>query len=185
MKLHNIKELISKTVLVLFSIGILGITGCTGTSNTVTADDLSNKGYAVTEVSDGVFYITENGVDYYFEKSIFENPAFKRVVIKYPANNKYFPLQGIDEEVSIIKEGPNKMTVTRKSPYLKTKDGDEIGYNTYYFELKNNFDTENITNNRGFDDIKGDYQWLIDNCLSPDDLNRYYLRGFELEEEIN
>ena len=77
MILRDIKKLASKTVLALLSFGLLaGIAGCTQTQESYSVSDLSTKGYVVTEVADGGFYITENDVDYYFESNMYGKPAF-------------------------------------------------------------------------------------------------------------
>ena len=186
MILRDIKKLASKTVLALLSFGLLaGIAGCTQTRESYSVSDLSTKGYVVTEVADGGFYITENDVDYYFENNMYGKPAFKKVIVMYPSSDINLHNQGIDEEISIINEGRNRMTVIRKIPYIDTKNNGEIKYSSRIFELKNDFEVESITNNRGFSDVAGRYEYFTSEYMSTDELNSYYCRGFELEEEIN
>ena len=161
---------------------ITGMTGCT--TESITIDDIRNKGYVVSVAENGEFYISENGADYYFENSTYSKPAFKKVIVTYPSSDDNLHQQGIDDEISIINEGRNRITVIRRFPYADTKNNGEIKYNARKFELKNNFEVESITNNRGFSDVAGRYEYFTSECISTDELNSYYCRGFELEEEI-
>lgn len=164
---------------------IMVMSGCF-TYKSVSVDDIKDAGYTVNEEGNGRFYITDNGADYYFYnsngKSVFEN-----VVIKLPANSSEAQARGLEAEVKITKKKGKKMTVLYTNPTIKTySNGNEEIYNfTQFYEFKDNFEEENLTNTRGFADIRGHYSSFTSNRLSPYELNNYYVRGFELEEELN
>ena len=52
------------------------------------------------------------------------------------------------------------------------------------FEFKQDFEVGSLTNNRGFSDTKGDYEYFICNRMSVDEITKYYNRGLELEKDI-
>ena len=69
--------------------------------------------------------------------------------------------------------------------YWTHKDGTkEVVYDYETYRFKHNFDKENITNDRGFHDIKGDYESFCTYGMSQSDIQDYYDRGFELEKEL-
>lgn len=161
------------------------MSGCFS-QNSITTEDLENAGYTVTEADNKSLCITDNGADYYFRNSS-GKLTFDRVIIKIPAISEKAKAKGLEADITIIRGKGKKITVNYHYPAVDTNiNGEEkINYFTMYFELKNDFEVESITNNRGFADIKGKYDSFTSNCLSSDDLNTYYQRGFELEEEIN
>jgi len=170
---------LKKALLLMLSASILlGMSGC---ANNISeeVDELRESGY-VTEQVDNGFYISENGTDYYFEKGL-TGYVFKKAALKAQAKN--------DERkatVTITKQGHDKMAVEFESPYLNKnkKISGSRGVAYYYFTFEKNFNEENITNDRGFHDMAGDYKSMTDNYLSPDELQSIYDRGLKLQEEI-
>ncbi len=178
--------ILKKSGIVLLVLCILfGMSGCFS-QNSITTEDIENAGYIVTEADNGNFYITDNGAEYYFYNSN-GKLTFDKVIIKIPAISEKAQAKGLEADITIIRGKGKKITVNYHYPAVDTNiNGEEkINYFTMYFELKNDFEVESITNNRGFADIKGKYDSFTSNCLSSDDLNTYYQRGFELEEELN
>ena len=170
---------LKKAVLLILSASILlGMSGCSGNISE-TVEELRESGYVTEEVDDG-FYISENGTDYYFENGL-TGPNFKKAVLKAPAKK-----DDRKATVTITKQGFSTIAVQFESPYLnkssKSKSSRDSAY--YYFEFKNDFKVENITNDRGFHDVTGDYQSMINTYLSPEELQSIYDRGLKLEEEI-
>lgn len=178
--------ILKKIGIVLLVLCILfGMSGCFS-QNSIPTEDIENSGYMITEADNGSFYITDNGAEYYFYNSN-GKLTFDRVIIKIPAISEKAQAKGLEADITIIRGKGKKITVNYHYPAVDTNiNGEEkINYFTMYFELKNDFEVESITNNRGFNDIKGKYESFTSNGLSTDELNTYYQRGFELEEEIN
>jgi len=67
---------------------------------------------------------------------------------------------------------------------LITEDGEEeYGTDFYTFRFKNGFSADDMTNNRGFHDMKSDYDACFGE-LSSDEAQRLYDRALELEKEL-
>ena len=179
MCVHTTGDWLKKAVLLMLSTCILlEMSGCAGNIREK-VDELRESGY-VTEQEDNGFYIIENGTDYYFEKGL-TGYVFKKAALKAPAKN--------DERkatVTITKQGHDRMAVAFESPYLITgsKSKSSRGSAYYYFTFQKDFNEENMTNDRGFHDMTGDYKSMTDNYLSPEELQSIYDRGLKLEEEI-
>lgn len=179
MYFRNAEKRLKKAFLLMLSVSILlGMSGCSGNISEK-VDELRESGY-VTEQVDNGFYISENGTDYYFGRGL-TGPFFEKAVLKAQAKE--------DERkatVTITKQGFNKIAVQFESPYLnrssKSKSSRDSAY--FYFEFKNDFNVENITNDRGFHDMARDYRSMTNTYLSPEELQSIYDRGLELEEEI-
>ena len=171
---------LKKAVLVLLSAGILlGMSGC-GLDISKKVDGLKESGYVAEEADKG-FCISEDGVDYYFERGL-TGFAFKKAELKAPSKN-----DDRQATVTISRQGMNRMHVLFVSPYLKRNDGDgkEPGSASFFFKFKNGFTKENLTNNRGFHDTNGDYDSMTGTYLSAEELQSIYDRGLNLEKEIN
>ena len=180
------EKLQAKLFLILLSASILlGMSGCFS-QKSVSIEDIENAGYTVTEADNKSLCITDNGADYYFHNSS-GKLTFDRVIIKIPAISEKSKAKGLEADITIIRDKGKKMTVNYHYPTVDTNiNGEEkINYSTMHFELKNDFEVESITNNRGFNDIKGKYESFTRNCLYTDELNNYYQRVFELEDELN
>lgn len=171
---------LKKAVLVLLSAGIMiGMSGC-GHDVSKKVDGLKESGYVAEEADKG-FCVSEDGVDYYFERCL-TGFAFKKAELKAPSKN-----DDRQATVTVSKQGINRMHVLFVSPYLKRNDGDgkEPGSASFSFKFKNGFTKENLTNNRGFHDTNGDYDSMTGTYLSAEELQSIYDRGLNLEKEIN
>lgn len=155
------------------------ITSCsmiTTSSNIV--DRLGDEGYEAEQVDDNTFYVTENGIDYYYD-CWFNKPFFRRAVLVMETG-----IESSNEmQITISKEKNNRMSVLCVRPYTKTFANGNVfqGNDTYLFMFKHDFTDENLTNDRGFHDIHGDYRFFTDNYLTPEELQEIYNRGIELE----
>lgn len=179
MKKKEILPVILRFLLILAC--ITGMCGCT--DKTVTIDDVRNKGYVVTEVDEGGFYISENGADYYFDNDYFGTLVFQKVVVMIPSNNPEYNQQGLEDRISIYKEGARRMTLSLSRAHINKNN--ELEYSLgEVFEFKQDFEVGSLTNNRGFSDTKGDYEYFICNRMSVDEITKYYNRGLELEKDI-
>lgn len=170
---------LKKAVLLLLGASFLmGMSGCSADTGRK-VDELRETGY-VTEQVDNGFYISENGIDYYFERGL-TGTFFKKAELKAPAKN-----DDRKATVTISKLGHSKMAVQFISPYLNKnpKNGGTRGSAYFYFTFRKDFKEENMTNNRGFHDMSSDYQLMTSDYLSPEELQSIYDRGLELEEEI-
>lgn len=158
----------------------LGICGC-GTIDNEQIDVLRSEGYAIEQVDDQSFRITEEDVEYYFKNGLFR-PAFEKAVVRMPSKKKDAK-DGQQVEITISRESGNKLSVVYCCPCnLKDAAGNETVQDEYMvFEFKDGFTGENLTNDRGFADIEGDYQFFTSQYMTPDDLSTVYDRGLQLE----
>ena len=93
---------------------------------------------------------------------------------------------GQQVEITISNENMNRMSVIYSCPCsLKDSAGHETVQNEYMiFRFKKDFTKENLTNNRGFADIGGNYDFFTSNYMTSDDLSAIYDRGKQIAESL-
>lgn len=166
----------------LSAVMLCSITSCSMISDsTKIVDELDSEGYEVEQVDDNTFYVTEDGIDYYYD-CWFNKPFFRKAVLVFETGRE----SGNEMEISICKEKLNRMSVLCVRPYTKTFANGNVyeGKDIYLFQFKNDFSDENLTNDRGFHDTHGDYQSFMNWCMTAEELQEIYDRGLELEKEF-
>ena len=178
--MHKIKKLLS---VILCACILSGMSGC-GRISSKTVNELADEGYEVEWVSDDSILITEDGAEYYFKTGLLK-PELDKIVVNVPTTKEKAHEAGYTTEVTITRTGRNRMTVIFSRPVLLTdKDGEEeYGTDYYTFRFKNGFSADDMTNNRGFHDMKSDYDACFGE-LSSDEAQRLYDRALELEKEL-
>lgn len=182
MKMFGIKsKAAGKALTVLLCAGILlGMSGC-GRITDKKIDELEDDGYFVEQIDNNSICITEDGIEYYFKTGLFK-PVLDKAVVTMPSQNERLREEGYEIRITITKKSNNRMELLYEKPAVDTYSTGEENIVTvcYHFEFKNDFALESLTNNRGFDDIAGDYQacW---NFLSAEEVQRIYDRGLEIE----
>lgn len=166
----------------LSAVMLCSITSCSMISDsTKIVDELDSEGYEVEQVDDNTFYVTEDGIDYYYD-CWFNKPFFRKAVLVMETGME----SGNEMEITICKERINRMSVLGIRPYTKTFPNGNVyeGKDMYLFEFKHDFSDDNITNDRGFHDTHRDYASFNRYYLTPDELQEIYDRGLELEKEF-
>lgn len=171
-------------VLLILSVCIIfGICGCSMDNSIL--DKLEEQGYKVEKTDNNSFFITEDGVDYYFD-TIFNQIKFKKAVTTVKAKDEIKNLVNNEGEITVTSSGRNKAKVFLTTDSTsENNDGKEFitkGCTTLEFE--GGFSEENITNNRGFHDTVGDYHYVTNYFMSADELKNLYDRALYLEDEI-
>ncbi|MCR4690446.1 MAG: hypothetical protein K5739_03790 [Lachnospiraceae bacterium] len=170
------------TMIIVFGVCIMpGISGC-GNMKSEKIDALKNEGYAIEQVDENSILITEDGTEYYFKSGI-TKPVFEKAVVKMPSK-KTNAKPGQEVEITIAKENMGRMTVVYTSPCnLKDAAGNEtVQSESMIFKFKKDFTRENLTNNKGFADIGGNYDYFTSTYMTAEDLSAVYNRGLELAE---
>ena len=159
---------------------LLGMSGC-GRITDKKIDELEDDGYFVEKIDINSICITEDGIEYCFKTGLFK-PVLDKAVVTMPSQNERLREEGYEIRITITKKSNNRMELLYEKPAVDTYSTGEENIVTvcYHFEFKNDFALERLTNNRGFDDIAGDYQacW---NFLSAEEVQRIYDRGLEIE----
>lgn len=69
-----------KTILIILSVSLMfAICGCSNTQNHI-LQELEDRGYKAEKADDNYFFITEDGVDYYF-KTLFNQISFEKAIM--------------------------------------------------------------------------------------------------------
>ena len=166
----------------LSAVMICSVTSCNMISDSTNiVEELDSKGYEVEQVDDNTFYVSGDGVDYYYD-CWFNKPFFRKAVLVMETGRE----SGYEMEISISKEKNNRMSVLCVRPCTETfANGNVSHFNEMMkFEFKDDFTDGNLTNDRGFHDMHSDYRGFNELYLTPEELQEIYNRGLELEKEF-
>lgn len=171
-----------KTVaFLLTAIIALGMCGC-GRISSDKIDDLIDEGYVIEQVDNNSICIIEDGVEYYYKTGLLK-PVLSRVCFHVCAKPEYDVSKELD--VTITPEYFRINIIASDTVTSQFANGNEHTWEeSYRFEFKNDFSPENLTNNRGFADIAGDYEWFTKYYMTPEELQEIYDRALELEKEL-
>lgn len=174
-----------KVILIMLHVGIvLGMYGCGSMENNI-LNKLEINGYNVEIVDNNSFFITEDGVDYYFD-TIFNKITLKKIIVTVTAKEEINHLINNEGKITITKLGKNKTSVLLTTNYTdENNEGKEfVTTGNITIAFKGSFTEEDITNNHGFHDTISDYHYVTSYFLSADELQNLYDKALELEDEI-
>ena len=180
----GIKERNKKMILIILSANIaFGVCGC-GNMNHKNLEEIK-EGYNIEEVDNNSFFITQDGVDYYFDIT-WNKVVLKKIVVIVESKDEIAHSVENQGQITITRLGKNKINVLLTIAKTdQNDDGKEFITDGYIsIEFKDNFEEENITNNHGFHDVVSDYYYVTDNFLSADELQKIYDSALELENEL-
>lgn len=175
-----------RVILIILAFGtIFGISGCSDLESSILSE-LEDQGYKAAKVDNDSFFVTQDGVDYYFD-TLFNNIVFKELITTVNVKEEIKNLINNEGEITITKLGENKTSILLKTGKTdQNNKGEEFVTNEHItIEFNGGFTEENITNNRGFHDVSSDYYYVTNYFLSAYELEDLYNRALELEDELN
>lgn len=158
--------------------------GCGGITDEA-IDSLRQNGYEAERIDEYIFCISEGSAKYYFSKGVFR-PVLRTVVYIIPKENEDIFDRDLQLIVEITKGRRNRMSIRFTDAYVRKKATGEqyVDNRVEYFTFKKDFSPENLTNNRGFHDVRGDYEYYLNKYTTSDELLMIYNRGLEIEKDL-